>query len=284
MQVSPYKAFPYSEYNVPTNITGIITNCNATSNKRFGKCITLYAPHLNMSIQLYTKPWAKGMVSDTVTIHNIQLKKPNNSSYQEYLLKEGILCSLFMEEPSITIEHHPEYSLSRTIHQFKDTLLSGIKKNCSRKTFCIFSALFLGDKSQDKQYLDKVADQFKEWGIVHYLARSGLHLVIFIILWEWLCAFIPIGFRLKQALLLVITLIYFILSWASVSFMRALIIFVIYKWCALSSRPVHFFNTLLTTCCIILITNPMQLFFLDFQLTFVLTGALAWLALPPTPR
>lgn len=284
LQVKPYNQFPYSQYSTPQAITGIITNCASTSNKRLRKCLTLYIPDINMSIQLYTKQWAKGTVGDTVTIHDVLFKKPNNPSYQDYLLKEGILCSLFLEHPSITIDHHPTYSLSRAIHLFREKLLRGIKKNCSYKTFCIFSALFLGDKSQDKQYLDKVADQFKEWGIVHYLARSGLHLVIFIVLWELLCGFIPIRFRYKQSLLLIITLIYFILSWPSVSFMRALIIFVIYKWCALNNRPAHFLNTLLTTCCIILMVNPMQLFFLDFQLTFILTGALAWLALESSPH
>jgi hypothetical protein len=49
-------------------------------------------------------------------------------------------------------------------------------------TFALFSSLFLGNRTAIKQDLEEQKPLFKVWGISHFLARSGLHLLIFIML------------------------------------------------------------------------------------------------------
>ena len=68
-----------------------------------------------------------------------------------------------------------------------------------------------------------------------------------------------------------LSILYFILSWPSISFIRAFLIFLFTKYCNLHRHPTHFMHILLLTCCIVLLINPLQLFFLDFQLSFFLT-------------
>ncbi len=57
---------------------------------------------------------------------------------------------------------------------------------------------------------------------------------------------------------------------------RALYTFILYKICILHKRPSHLVYLLSLVCFFVLLDNPMQLFFLDFQLSFTLTFALAW--------
>lgn len=283
VQAKKFHEFSFEMLTQPVSITGTISAINPTAHNRYNQCITMdiYHPVVldSMKVHLYTKKNDGIDIGDTITIHDIYLKKPKKPSYQQYLRKEGILTSIFLEKINFTPIHRPHTSIKKRVYHYQQTILCALHKKCSYKTFSLFSALFLGEKTYGKCYLKTVSNQFKEWGIVHFLARSGLHLVIFILLWELFLALIPILFIYKQCALLSITFIYFFLSWPSISFLRAFIIFIIYKWCALNYKPVHFLHTLIQTCCIVLILNPLQLFFLDFQLTFTLTGALALLSL-----
>ena len=141
----------------------------------------------------------------------------------------------------------------------------------------LFSAIFLGKKNKTQTY-DKSKDQFKIWGISHYLARSGLHLVIFIMIWHLILCLFPIPFRWKQSILIALALIYALLSWSSVSFIRALTVFMLYKIATIFEIQMHIVHSITLACLFTLLYNPAHLFFLDFQLSFALTFALAWLA------
>ncbi|MGB8366809.1 MAG: ComEC/Rec2 family competence protein, partial [Candidatus Babeliales bacterium] len=158
----------------------------------------------------------------------------------------------------------------------KQRLFKNIEKKMSSKTFLFFSSLFLGNRTIQKEKIQSMSEQFKKWGISHLLARSGIHLTIFIFTWQAIFSLIPLSFALKQYILILISIVYFIFSWPSISFIRAFSIFMLYQLCTIINRPTHFLHFCLLTCFLFLIFNPMQLFFLDFQLSFSLTFVLGW--------
>ena len=45
-----------------------------------------------------------------------------------------------------------------------------------------------------KKTLSSYKDSFKQWGIMHYLARSGLHLVLFLSLFSIILNYLPLSF------------------------------------------------------------------------------------------
>ncbi|MFC1845655.1 ComEC/Rec2 family competence protein [Candidatus Dependentiae bacterium] len=108
------------------------------------------------------------------------------------------------------------------------------------------------------------------------MARSGLHLVIFMFLWGIIFSFIPLPFTYKQLALIGLGLFYCLLSWTSISFIRAISIFLLYKISPLLHKQGQLLHLLTIICLVTLIWNPAQLLFLDFQLSFGLTLALAW--------
>ncbi|MGE0206455.1 MAG: ComEC/Rec2 family competence protein [Candidatus Babeliales bacterium] len=215
-------------------------------------------------------------ITDTVSFENIVIRQPKQESMYLYSLKNsiaGTFCSKTFKQVS-----RPSKSFMRWLFEYRDYLLISLKKKCSRETFTWLALLFFGNKELDKKSLAPLQEDFKYWGISHYLARSGLHLVIFIAIWEFFLSLIPLSFIVKQILLIIISCIYVLCSWTSLSFARSLLGFFIYKLGILLEKPIHPLHLITTVTIATLAYNPFFLFSLDFQLSFGITFLLTWIS------
>jgi len=214
------------------------------------------------------------MVGDTISVTGLTFKQPPKDLGQ-YLLKEGIMATVFMTKLDYTILERPQRSFARWLFYTRENLINALEKKLSPRTFQLFASIFLGNKQSPKWLIEKTKEHFNTWGVTHYLARSGLHMVIFVFIWQLLLRFLPAHWIAKELILLIASFLYCTLSWASVSFNRAFLTFLFHKACMLFSLQTNFLHLLTLVCLTILLHNPMQLFFLDFQLSFGLTCALA---------
>ena len=222
---------------------------------------------------------------DTLQLNQIVISPNTNSDYKTYLTREGITFSIFLKQ------NHPykilnlnKGSLGQSIARERTRMLLSLRKKLSKKTFTLFTALFLGYKHTTKQDLTDYKNIFKNLGILHYLARSGLHLVIIIMLLQFLLRGIPCSFTIKQLFMTAFIIVYHLLSWSSISFMRALVTFFLFSWCVVARWQSNFLHLLTITCFFTLIFNPLQLFALDFQLSYGMTYALAFMSFSPKPK
>jgi competence protein ComEC len=148
----------------------------------------------------------------------------------------------------------------------------------SPQTYIFFSSLFLGyRRAEPLEIHNQLFVAFKFWGIAHYIARSGLHLGILILLWQLIFSYVPLPWKYRQYIIIGVIGCYFLCSWSSVSFLRAFLSFFIGRIFALSKQSCLFIHSLSLTVACMLLANPVTLFFLDFQLSFGMTYALAWL-------
>jgi len=242
---------------------------------------------IDATFQVYTPTVLDCVPSDSIKLEKISIKKPNNESFERYLIKEGINATVFYTPANdqcsnYQLMHRPRYSLYRSLFMLKQKIYQQLQAKMSPQSFTLLSSLFLGNRFINKQKVDQLADQFKQWGISHYLARSGLHLTIFALIWYAFLRLLPIAFFFKQFLLLLLGITYFMLSWSSVSFLRAFYSFLL---CSMGTLLGAFFgvrsqflHTLTLVTLFILFLSPAQLFFLDFQLSFLLTFGLAWIS------
>jgi ComEC/Rec2-related protein len=229
----------------------------------------------NHSLYIYSKSISDLQVCSTIVIHKIVIKKVENPSFALYLSKEKVAGTIFIEKLDFKTLSVPP-SWHRYLANWKNNIYLTLQNKMSTKTFALFSSIFLGNRANVKKEMDYAKEPFKIWGTSHYLARSGLHLVIFVLVWQFLLSLIPIVFWIKQIILISLISTYSLFSWSSVSFERALLMFLIYKFCIISGKPSHYVHLIILVTGIVLILNPLQLFFLDFQLSFGLTFALAW--------
>ena len=274
-------------YNHPVDVIGRVKGIGSTSSNSFKYITTLSLSgikltqdkrweYANGTIQLYSTYLPFITVDDTIRISTISLKQPKNGSFKSHLMRQAIHTTAFVKGSSMQRVFRPKYSLLRWIHTQKTAMLDSACKKLSPQAFALYSSVFLGNRSRCKNEVEQLTAHCRNWGILHYLARSGLHLVMFVIVWEGLLTLFPLHFLLKQLIVLFFVIIYFIFTWTSISFIRAFSVFVLYKLCNLLCLPINIFYTLCLVCFVILVINPTQLFFLDFQLRFALTAGLIW--------
>lgn len=230
--------------------------------------------------EIYLKNISTLEVGDYIEIANLKIKPTtfsqklnNNPSFDFYLAKENIIATLHSDTLSYKLLSKPYFSIKKFFSQQQEKFITSLSNKLSHDAFILFSAIFLGNKKQDSFHL---SHSFNTWGLSHYLARSGLHVVIITTLLELCILFLPISLIIKRIFLLLFLLLYWQLSWTSISFLRAMWVYVAAS-CAYFFQKSHIFLYLLLLVCFFsLCITPFYLFFLDFQLTFLLTIALSW--------
>jgi ComEC/Rec2-related protein len=276
------------------DITAQVIDMHPVDHPRFNCCITLATNSIKHSstniwsftkytLQVYCRYQKDLCVGDVIAVNNIHFKHiTEKTSFNDYLTKEGIHGTLFMSDFIYTLLEHPTKSWRRSIFQIRQHICDQLKKKMPHKTYMLFASIFLGNKYCNKKIFERAKEHFTTWGVTHYLARSGLHMVIFVMGWHFLLSFLPLPFLFKELLIICLSISYCLLSWPSISFIRAFLAFFLYKFCLLIRQQADVLHVLTVVCLMILCFNPMQLFFLDFQLSFGLTFALAYFNLLQT--
>ena len=268
-------------------IYGVIKDVNKDPHKQFKyktlietSTIQTSGENINVSrkILLFSQENPNVDVGDFVHLTNSQLSQSRNKSFNRYLEKENIYGTVFTKKANISVTGKPAHSLSRYIWHTKNTILKKIEQKISPFVFSVFASIFLGYKHAAPKYTNPIKRSFLLWGISHYLARSGLHLVIFLLLWSFFLHLIPIPWRIRETIFILICVSYFCLSWTSISFFRAFGVFIICKINSFTGLQTNLFHIISLIATIVLLYNPITLFFLDFQLSFALSCALAWLS------
>lgn len=265
------------------DLEGIITNRTPSLNSKHMFQYTIYVtkssnPLLrNTYLALYLKSSKKLFSPGKI----ISLQKARfhlaPDHFAAYLMKEGFSATVYSSLENIK-EHPLADSWWAVLYTIRFRLLDWSESIFSQSTHALFSSLFLGYKwSEPIEKNRETFSHFKFWGISHYIARSGLHLAILIFLWQCMLSYIPLPWRTKQWILIMGSLLYLLSTWSSTSFMRALANFIISRLFAYGKESVHFIHTLSLTALLMLMSNPTLLFFLDFQLSFGMTLALAWI-------
>ncbi len=288
--IHSYREFGKSACGETYSIQAMVMSIDYHTGGRFPYSLTLKCTSLSslkkenscsfvFQIFFHKKPTVN--IGDFVQIEKVLLKTIQPNSFGLYLMKENIAATAFQEFPTITIISSSG-SISRTFFDIKKRVFFSFRRTLPKRVFTLFSAIFLGEKETLKSDHYNPDQAFKKWGIVHYLARSGLHLVIIVSLLQVGLQSVPSPFFIKQLLLLIAIIFYYLVTWSSISFIRAFLVFLFYKISLLLRKQTHFLQ-LLTLCCFcVLLYNPLYLFFLDFQLSFGLTFILAWLNLYKT--
>jgi hypothetical protein len=247
------------------------------------------APHQFVSFDLlcYSRVPLGVAVGDTVLMRRMVIKQvpalhSDKPGYQAYLAKEGIAAAVFLcGGYQCRTVARPAFSPRRWVWQLRNRVFTALRAKMAPLTASYFGLIFLGNKQQPHN--EALREIFCRWGLAHYLARAGLHIVFFIMIWTWLLGLLPLHIQARRLLLIALCVLYDCLSWSSIPFSRAYYAFLLTQFGQWRYRQTNYLHLLTIICLLILAFNPLQLFFLDFQLTFALTFTLVFVAYLSAP-
>lgn len=232
---------------------------------------------VSKNIYIYTQKFPAVYVGEKIILENLRFNFPANKHFEQFLIKNNVAATVFIPTLNFKKIASPKNNLVTFLKKYKCNLLKKINLKMNSATKTMFNSIFLGKKTHNKTQFTALRDNFQAWGIIHYLARSGLHLVIIGAIWQFFCNALRLSFISSNIIILLLMLIFYLLSWQALPFIRALIMIVCYRICRFYQLQIHVLHILNLSCIIILLSNPIALFFLDFQLSFVLTYGLVFL-------
>jgi competence protein ComEC len=131
--------------------------------------------------------------------------------------------------------------------------------------YAVLAALTLGEKSNISK---DVKDEYSQAGASHILALSGLHLGIIFVVLTWI--FPKRRFKILSTIAIISSIWMFVfLSGVSPSVVRAAVMLTIYAMVEMLNRDKISLNTLALAAFVMLVANPMNLYDVGFELSFV---------------
>ena len=286
-KINEQKTFYQKTANKIIDAIATVKDIHKKEGKMRNICITAHMEQIKLdekeqwkpihkAIQIYTKKNHDIKIEDKIKIKNLKIKGPKNEHFAFYLIKQNIAATIFTPNIEHELIARPKWSASRWLTIKRKKIAQNVKRKMPIKLFSMFSSMFLGNRNIPQRYNHEIKNKFKSLGIMHFLARSGLHLIIFLLLCTLMLQFFPFYFYIKQIIIILLSSIYLLLSWPSTSFIRAFSILLFYKLLPFFNKKPDIVHIVTTVCLLMLLHNPILLFFLDFQLSFGLTFSLAF--------
>lgn len=194
---------------------------------------------------------------------------PGEFDAEMYWNTKGIRYLSFLNDGDFLIvdQHQPNF-LVRFTDQVFYYCSSFFKRNFEEQEGAVLSAIVLGDKSA----LDtETMNSFLNTGTMHVLAVSGMHfgllMVMMMALFERFSKFIS----RKKALFFLLCFFWFyaFLTGMSASVVRAIFMFSMLVIAQLSNRKYDSLNVLFFSAFVLLLINPLYLFDIGFQLSYL---------------
>jgi competence protein ComEC len=195
---------------------------------------------------------------------------PHAFDYQHYLGLQRISLQAFIgNEDWVHIGY--QANIKALCDQWRNGLLHILAQHITTKNeFAVGAALSLGYKSA---LSSEIRTAYTSTGAMHVLAVSGLHVGLVQLLLSWCLGLIKPAWRywsgLKVGVVILSIWSFALLTGASPSVLRAASMFSFLAIGLELKRPVNIYNTLAVSAFLLLCVNPMLLFEIGFQLSYL---------------
>ncbi len=190
--------------------------------------------------------------------------------YQKYMNHKRLYHNVYCNDYKI-INHNKGNKIIKWAKNANESLKNRIKSsNISQRNANLAISLLLGDKS--KLDLD-IKNSFSITGIAHILCVSGLHIGLILafiqLITKFICLFGLRFYYLREILLVIIAWLIALIIGCTPSSLRVALMFTIFILSKNLPIQTNSLNTLYCTAFLLLITDPLLLFDISFQLSFL---------------
>lgn len=210
------------------------------------------------------------VIQVATTLFPIENKNnPGDFDLQLFWKSKGIKEMCFFQEDDFQfLDKVPNNSFYDFIADLNILFISILASYLDGEELAIGTALILGDKS----LLDsEIRNAFTSTGAMHALAVSGLHVGIMLPIFLGFFKLFGKYIKRKQAVIIVVGIlwIYALMTGFSPSVIRAVFMFSVLALAQIMGRNYNPINTLFFTAFVLLILQPLYLFDIGFQLSYI---------------
>lgn len=203
---------------------------------------------------------------------------PHQFEYAKYMKNLGVYHRIIVSEKNIL--HHKKGS--RTLRGYAESLRNFCLEKLAKTAIstderAITQALILGQK---KDITKQLYAQYAAAGAVHILAVSGLHVGIIYVLFSFLLRplkRLPYGEIVHSSVLLVLLWCFAFVTGLSPSVTRAVTMFSFFAFANSLRRETNSINTLFLSFLVLLLINPLWLFQVGFQMSYMAVAAILFI-------
>ena len=205
-------------------------------------------------------------------------QNPHQFDYSKYMQSLGVSGQLHLSEKDILKTKKGKPTLFGKAQNFRAQIVAKLQKTkLKTDERAIIQALILGEKRD----IDKnLYEEYAAAGAVHILAVSGLHVGILYFILAFLFSplkGIKFGTYFHAILILALLWSFAMLSGLSPSVTRAVTMFSFFLLAGIFDRQTNTLNTLFLSFLTLLIINPLWLFQVGFQLSYLAVFFIVWL-------
>ena len=233
---------------------------------------------------LFIKSKSTIQIGDKV-VTNISLEKiknkgnPGEFDAEFYWKSKRINRIGFIQDGQFKVVGNYLNVFSKWIIDSRNYFLSELEKHLKGEELALAQALIIGDRSN----LDgETINAFGNSGAMHVLAVSGLHIGIILQIIILFLGLFSKYITKKQALIIALVFIwlYTLVTGLSASVLRSTVMFSILAISQVYGKNHNSINSLFFTAFILLLINPLNLFDIGFQLSFLAMLGIFWFYKP----
>lgn len=213
---------------------------------------------------------------------------PGAFDYRQWLNRQGIAATLYVQDSQ---QVHYLGRAGSPLHRMAYSLRDGLEKifdqTMSPNQAVILNGLIFGTRGEIPP---DVQQAFNETGLVHILSVSGYHVALVVALVLALLRLFRVPTHLTAWVAIPVLLFYAIMTGLGPAVLRSTLMAILLLLAQHLGRPQDWPTTLAVAAGVILVQNPLTLYDIGFQLSFVATWGLLYLTsrlnalLPNLPR
>ena len=262
-----------------------ILKSDSYNEKYLAEVKTIEGHHVSGKTLLYIK---KDSLFNSFSIDNLLLisaqvepvkpaLNPNQFDYSKHMRSMGVHHQIWISKKEILLQDKGSPSLRGVAEGIRQDIIQRVGSYTNENDeFSIFQALVLG---QRKEISNTMYDQYAKAGAIHILAVSGLHVgIIYLILTTLFQLIKRVPF---SKMIIPISIVICLWGYASItglspSVVRSVTMFSLYAIAKNFNRTTNTINTLFLSYFFLLLINPLWLFQVGFQLSYLAVFFILW--------
>jgi competence protein ComEC len=252
-----------------------IANINQIDSKKSsGKII------LNLKKDSITKKLLIGtqLLIEDQLVKNFKPNNPNQFDYGNYLESKGIYAQLYTDSSQIKISSKIEKDIWYYASNFRNKIVENLRNGGFKKEeLAVVVALILG---QQQDISPDVIKDYQYAGAVHILSVSGLHVGFIMLFISFLLKPLPknkFGDFLRLLIIVTFLWVFAVIASLAPSVVRSATMFSVLALGKYLNREANMYNSLLISLFLILLFEPLFLFDIGFQLSYIAVFFILWL-------